>query len=326
MQTVYFPFTDVDAAKTERLHGWFGRFCVLVPIAASDDLERLDAGGTIRLVHPLPELDAPVTAAIEQARAWAADLNEKDLRYFRSGKGDIPFFSENSVAGIRSAIRSAASDKTAESDLKFFKAKVILGLAQLLDRQREELSEGLRHLKTAENELQRLLSDDADAALDKIHTVSLEFLPDPFAFKLMDRVQAWAELAVAAGETFAESNAVLLITDGFSIFNELTEILDKNGGCVQSIALPVEESQPKQEPFHEVLARSIVSTGDLTDINFPGGNSSENGIGPVMSLFRTGSGSLASLLRQLSGSSDTGLDSTSGCDVWIGHIRSWGGF
>lgn len=322
MQTVYFPFTDVDTGKAERLCGWFGRFNVLAPISASDDLKRLDAEGTIELVHPLPELDGSVIAAIEQARAWAADLNEKDLRYFRSGGGDIPFFSENAVSGIRSAIRSAAFGKTAESNLKCFKAKVLLGLAGLLDRQREELSAGLHSLEAAENELQRLLSEDSETLSDTAHITGLASLPDPFDFKLMDRVRAWAELALAAGEVFVENDSVLFITDSLTVFEEIVELLDKDGEGVRSLALPAAESEPKHELFHGFLAGRIGSGDDFTDTSSPSGMDSENGIGSVLSLFRTGKGSVLSLLKQLSGSSDTGSDSALGNDVWIGVIST----
>ncbi len=318
MQTVYFPFTDVDAEEAERLSRWFGRFSILVPTAASDDLKRLDAGGTLRLVHPLPELDTAVTAAIEQATAWAADMNEKDLRYFRSGSGDIPFFSENSVSGIRSAIQSAALGKTAEDDPDVFKAKMLLGLAGLLDRQREELSAGLRHMEAGENELQRWLSDDAEGSPARAYSVRLESLPDPFAFKLIERVRAWARLALAAGETFAANDAVLLVTDSFSVFDELMALLDKKGGAVQKVAMPPGESKPGDEPFHAVLARSIDSAGNLADFSPQGRAGSENGFN--LSLFRAEGSSFMSLLRQLSGSSDTGPDAASECDAWIAHI------
>lgn len=301
MQTVVFPHTDLDTETARLLRGWFGPILLMAPLGASEEQRRLEADGILRILHPHPELDTSVADALDAATSWASTLSEKDLRYFRSGNRALPYRSGGPVSSIRDAIRSRAAGKEANPDSDGFRAKMVLGLARELDRQRDDLQAGLRSIASSENELQRWLSNGITTRSPSGTPSDLESLPDPLALKHMEQVRAWSILALE-GLQGLEATPILLLTGDAMVFEEMIERLAAEETAVRRAPLFQDEAVP-EPPFGDTaLGPSDPDKGTPK---------------AVLRLFQSGCATLPEALKRMIGSTDT--DPAEGGDIWVGY-------
>ncbi|MFZ7128731.1 MAG: hypothetical protein ACOWWM_21460 [Desulfobacterales bacterium] len=322
MQTFYFPFTDVTTAAARALHRCFGRFHILTTTeVASGQLNRLESDGLLKTICPHPEQDDAVRHTIGSVTGWGAALTEKDLRYFRMHTGDIPFFSDTSVSGIRSEIRSSASAGKREGGVdELLNAKVVLGLAEVLDRHRNELSEKLQGLENAEKDLQHWLSDDPREPGTPVGSVGrLDALPDPFALKLTERIQAWAVLALSAAGHLAVDPITLLATDCISVFEEMVELLGVEPVDIRRLTVDLDTAgiESGKSPLPETLAEWLTqSPPSEPDSGSVAAEAPPTGI----SAFRFSGEWPAALLVRLSGRRMPAPAFEASGRVWIAHL------
>ena len=218
----YFPFTFLPETLIKPLTAILGSVNLLAPLpkqmppAVSEQV----AAGTVQLCTPDGVDAARIEQALKQFNSWAALQGGKpgDLkRFFQSAQGLGSWHQGPPTAEIRSQLRRGADTPTSSSAIdSFFNAGVFLALAHDYDEQQEALGRDLGSVHALERRFGEILggASDRDTALGpNLKFAAADPDMDPGAFMTAQRMQAWAELAIACGVP-----ATLLITTSRAVW------------------------------------------------------------------------------------------------------------
>ncbi len=204
----YFPFTFLPETLIKPLTAILGSVNLLAPLpkqmppAVSEQV----AAGTVHLCTPDGVDAARIDQALKQFTAWAALQGGKpgDLkRFFQSAQGLGAWHQGPPTAEIRAQLYRGADTPTSSSPMdSFLNAGVFLALAHDYDEQQEALVRDLGSVHTLERRFGEILggASDRDTALGpNLKFAAADRATDPGAFMTAQRMQAWAELAIACG-------------------------------------------------------------------------------------------------------------------------------
>ncbi len=235
----YFPFTFLSETLIRPLTAILGSVNLLAPLPKrmSPAVSELVAAGTVHLCTPDGADAARIEQALKQFTAWAALQGGKpgDLkRFFQSAQGLGAWHQGPPTAEIRAQLRRAADAPESPPPIDpLLNAGVFLALAHDYDEQQEALGRDLGSVHTLEKRFGEILGGASDG--DTVLGPSLKFAAadratDPGAFMTAQRMQAWAELAIACGVP-----ATLLVTTSRAVwelfrddFSESTHLLEAN--------------------------------------------------------------------------------------------------
>ncbi len=323
MKIIFFPFTHIRTHLAEQLFQAAGPFHLMIPLDPTEDLDRLRRDGLIHLLHPYPEIDPSVQAALEETLAWAAGLTEKEIRHYISSAGVHPFFPDPSVHDIRSAIVSPSGAPKKTDDGRF-RDKLFLSLAHRLDQQQLELTIDLQALVDSETELSRWLSEEGPESDATPRGPESETMPDPFELKMGDRLRAWARLANAIDGFWGKDTPSMLITDSREGFEVTVDTLRGQSDRVQRFFLPAVSAPADGFPLQSRLDAAFQPGGDpkRQSGEWEAGSSTGSEDEDMMvTVWDAGFRSPASVLGELAGVDVRKIDLPPEQRIGIGHIR-----
>ena len=204
----YFPFTFLPETLIKPLTAILGSVNLLAPLPKqmSPAVSEQVAAGKVQLRTPDGVDAARIEQALKQFTAWAALQGGKpgDLkRFFQSAQGLGSWHQGPPTAEIRTQVRRGADTSPSSSPFDtFFSAGVFLALAHDYDEQQEALVRDLGSVHTLERRFGEILggASDRDTALGpNLNFAAADHDMDPGAFMTAQRMQAWAELALACG-------------------------------------------------------------------------------------------------------------------------------
>jgi hypothetical protein len=200
MKATFFPFTDISQAHLAAATAVFGSLLLYRP-------SRLEPAGRLQawIDRDALEIRIPVQGdenrlrvLLQEYQQWAELHGSGDLARFKPRQGEIPFFDDQSPLKIRSEIlRHSAGAKTGPDPADaLFQARLFLQMAQAFDRQQRELQQALEAIDGRQQAMLRELGDfDAPPPAP---SARLGPAPDPGAHMTVERLAAWAHLALQA--------------------------------------------------------------------------------------------------------------------------------
>ncbi len=234
MKTLCFPQTLMEPVLAEVLPAGFGPLTLLHPSreALDDQTAVLAEAHQIELIFPGGE-DAAVAAApgetIETLRRWAAENAGQDLTGLLRRAPDIPFFDADASARIAAEIKSDRSaSPAATSAQRLQRARLLLVMAQELDRSHRELATDFQRLEAQERRMMALLK--GESATPGIGEPGYGPRPTATAplHMLAARVEAWAQLALTAEDVWSPDPVVWFLTGSLEVLAYIQDQAEAN--------------------------------------------------------------------------------------------------
>jgi hypothetical protein len=267
MKTIYFPQTLIAPALAEVLPAGFGPLTLLQPSREGLDEPTAALAETNRceLVFPCREDAAAPGETIEALRRWAAEHAGQDLAGLLRRAPAQPFFDADASARIAAEVKSggAASPATSPAQ-RLERARLLLVMAQEFDRSHHELASDLQRLEAQERRMMALLKGESDAPGVDEHRVGMPPETAPLSYMLAERLEAWAQLALAAEDVWAQDPVVWFLTNNREVLAHIMDqveaeiLLDSrlSGGALASLAawlsapqgLPPSVELPEESP------------------------------------------------------------------------------
>ncbi len=226
MKTIYFPQTLIEPALAEVLTAGFGPLTLVHPSreALDEQTAALAEANRCELVFPCREDTAAPGETIEALRRWAAERAGQDLAGLLRYAPDIPFFDADASARLAAEIKSDRSTSTAvTSAQRLQRARLLLVMAQELDRSQYELTTDFQRLEAQERRMMASLrgKSEAPGAGEQESGLRPETTPPPYM--LAERLEAWALLALAAKDVWTHDPVVWFLTDNRGVLEHVTD-------------------------------------------------------------------------------------------------------
>jgi hypothetical protein len=232
MLPVYFPFTSVSPGLMKASSSFFKHMAVYQISAASipDRMKAWQEDNRLDIRQPLQHREKEVAAILSEFRTWAQLHQGGDLSFFKTSKGNIPFFNESSVAQIRKEIKTGAAVETAsmETDASDLYPGVFLQMAQDLDENNLEIAGDLESQAAKEHDLINALKGDEEVVPDDLGAAIAS--GDQEAYMISERMAAWARIMLGD-----ERLPRLLITSNPVVMDELVERVMPDSQVIQSV-------------------------------------------------------------------------------------------
>jgi len=226
MQTLYFPKTNPSAATLRRLLLFFATVHFYQPMegAVPDGVETLVTAG---LCHGYPPI--PFGPDLDRFKRLLKDLQSHGDEYSGGmlaslAKHSRPNLDEESVSRLiagMSGSEQAAGD-AAEKEV-LWRARLLLALAARLDREQQDLAEGLQDLTHKEEALFDAIKGEDDREEFDTSFSALQMIGDltPRPVQAGQLLKAWGQLFIRDS---AASSSLLLATDRQEAADAILEI------------------------------------------------------------------------------------------------------
>ena len=215
----FFPFTFMDARQAKILSCFFNRLNVLDihgRAALPEPMAGLEAKGVLTRVCIDKEKLALTEQQVRAYLDWAAihKGNEKNLRALI--RENVFFKDDSSVAAIRAGIRNrtVSHDPDATTVRDGNEALIFLKLADIHDRESQNIQAALDALDQEKAALFAELKGDADTSLSVEHTQS----PEPGRSMTEQRIKAWLRAAFDS-ECFNQGGIPVLVTTSRAVMD-----------------------------------------------------------------------------------------------------------
>ena len=221
MLPVYFPFTSVSTGLMDASSRFFKKMAVYQMSAASipERMKKWQADERLDIRLPWQHREKEILTMLKEFRTWARLHQGGDISFFKTLKGDIPFFDDSSVAQIRKQIKTGGEAKTAsgKTDSSDLYPGVFLQMAQDLDEKNREIAGDLASQAAKEHALIKALKgDETIGMLDDSVTGTTP--GDQEAYMIPERIAAWARILLADDRL-----TPLLVTSHPMVLDELVE-------------------------------------------------------------------------------------------------------
>ncbi|MBU0994548.1 MAG: hypothetical protein KJ737_18800 [Proteobacteria bacterium] len=231
MKLIYFPFTYISESTQTAISSFFRRIAVFQSdeTALPAFMRSLYASGFLEIITPVKGNETALQDLISSFKMWGNALDDKNRTYFKTRKGEVPFFTEVSSSKIKADLRQAmksgkdmASQKPEEkmnqSDI-LLRARMILQLAQELDIESDEFQNGMQKYQ----EMEHLLFENIKCRLTEDNTELNRYRKDidrdtSKENKLEERIMAWSLLL-----PYCKEETGIFITDKREVVNFLKE-------------------------------------------------------------------------------------------------------
>ena len=226
MKTIYFPQTLIEPALAEVLPAGFGPLNLLHPSQEALDEQTAALAETNRceLVFPCREDAAAPGETIEALRRWAAERAGQDLTGLLRHTPDIPFFDADASARIAAEIKTGRSaSPAATSARRLQRARLLLIMAQEHDRSQYELMTDFQRLEAQERRMMASLRGESEAPGAGEPGSGLRPETTTPIYMLAERLEAWAQLALAAEDVWAQDPVVWFLTDNRGVLEHVTD-------------------------------------------------------------------------------------------------------
>lgn len=226
MKTILFPQTLIEPALVEVLPAGFGPLTLLHPSreALDEETAALAEANRCELVFPCREDAAAPGETIEALRRWAAEHDAQDLAGLLRRAPDIPFFDADASARIAAEVKSGRSASlVAASAQRLQRARLLLVMAQELDRSQQELATDFQRLEAKERRMMALLKGESEAPGAGEQGAGMPPEATPPLYMLAERLEAWAQLALAAEDVWAQDPVVWFLTDNRGVLAHITD-------------------------------------------------------------------------------------------------------
>ena len=202
MLPVYFPFTSVSPRWMNASNGFFKTMTVYQMSAASipERMQAWQADKRLDIRLPVQQWEKEVFAILKEFRMWAQHHHGGDISFFKTSKGDIPFFDDSSVARIRQDIKAGGAGKTAagKTESPDLRPAVFLQMAQELDEKNREIAGDLESQALKAQELIKALKGDDGLDLPG-DAGSGTTDGDGETYMISERMAAWARMMLGDG-------------------------------------------------------------------------------------------------------------------------------
>ena len=226
MKTIYFPQTHIEPALAEVLPAGFGPLTLLHPSQEALDAQTAALAETNRceLVFPCRVGAAAPGETIDALRRWAAEHAGQDLAGLLHRAPDIPFFDADASARIATEVKSAgAASQAASSAQRLERARLLLIMAQEFDRRQHELASDFQRLEAQERRMMASLKGESEAPDAAGQGSGQHAETTPPLYMLTERLEAWAQLALAADDVWAQDPAIWFLTDNRGVLEHVTD-------------------------------------------------------------------------------------------------------
>ena len=231
MKTIYFPQTLIEPALAEVLPAGFGPLTLVHPSrgALDEQTAALAEANRCQLVFPCREDATAPGATIEALRRWAAERVGQDLAGLLRRAPDIPFFDADASARIAAEIKSGrTAAPTDTSALRLQRARLLLVMAQELDRSHHELATDFQRLEAQERLMMASLKGESEATDTGEHATGLRPETSPPMHMLAERLEAWAQLMLTAEDVWASDPVVWFLTDNRGVLEHIKDLAEAN--------------------------------------------------------------------------------------------------
>lgn len=228
MTPAYLPFTYLSESTARILFALAGPVVIYQPLKTNipENLSALALQGIVEIRIPIIRDDDRLRAALTEFTDWARMNPGKSTPgagFFSQRQGDIPFFDETVINRIRSDIKqyhqnAHLADQEAGRTEAEFSARLFLALAQENDLATDRLDLDLNRVKTLEKDFLDTLKDADEVGFSRQSFGAEIRRDDPGAKLTLQRIRAWATLAVADGAL-----PELLITTSRAVIDALLE-------------------------------------------------------------------------------------------------------
>lgn len=202
MFAVYFPLTYLTQQAARRVGACFSNTVVYQALKTPGEIPGFQT------IVPVSGDEQSLRKAIQSYQAWAELHQGEALADFKVRMDEVPFYSENTIAGIKSELLKRSrqgSDPGPEEkttpEQALFAARLFLAMAHEHDAGEDQLQEDLKGMKTLEQKLFDELkgeSEDLEEDLSFAEAIQGPGKEDPVEDFLADRrMAAWARLALA---------------------------------------------------------------------------------------------------------------------------------
>ncbi len=237
MKSAYMPFTYLPEATAHLLSSLVGPVRVYKPATprAGDDLTALADQGIIDIRTPFTGDEQRLRAALNEFTQWAAQNPghaTAGAGFVGAQQGKIPFFDETSINRIRSEIKAFQKQPDAKDQEVSFSARLFLAVAEDNDRTTATLDQNLKQFKSLEQGFLESLVDGDEADFKRRLLGGGVWREDPGARQTMQRIRAWACLAVAD-----DNPPDCLITTSRAVMESLIESVDQTMAIQQVAAI-----------------------------------------------------------------------------------------
>ncbi len=253
MAPVYFPFTHVSPSAATLLNVCFARTAVYQPLSAavSPELRTLADAGRIDIRVPVDTDGDKLMLLLAEYQNWARLHAGKNLRYFKTQDGQVPFFDDISAHRLSTDIRQRAAGTAAPPpEDPVFDARVFLAVAQEFDSHQGELQDDLAAYREMEQQfLKELKGDDALSSAGLGGGPGIH-LPDPGNHMTEKRLEAFARLAITD-----TTDDRLFITTSPAVFDAALEIIDPSEAVLRIEGMPFPDAAATAALQSELAAR-----------------------------------------------------------------------
>lgn len=287
MKPVLFPQTLIAPELAQAMQARFGPVTIFHPLdgVVDDPMATLAQTQQIELICPCPDDSAPLGAAIEAFKRWAAEHAGQDLVGLMRQNPTIPFFDPETAARIAAEVKSGAGGATtAAASERLYRARLLLLMAEEFDCRQRELATDFMRLEVQERRMIEMLkgetSGDADAGQTRLSPPST----DAPLHMLAARLGAWAQLALQTQGFWQANPHVLFLTANLDVLDHIADqhadaepLLNCHRVKSASDALCAWLSDPQgQPPAAESSATTSMSAPiNLTLLRLPGWAPSE---------------------------------------------------
>jgi len=287
MEPIYFPFTYVSSFASTILGVCFRRTIVYQPLSDTvpAGLRAWADAGRFDIRIPVDTDNARLLKLLEEYQKWAGLHEGKNLKFFKTQSGRVPFFDDASAHRLSTDIKKRVSGKpdTPTADA-LFDARFFLAVAQEFDSHQGELQEGLTAYREMERKfLKELMGDPeiSDIGLDGAPSLYTE---DPGGHMTEKRLEAFARLV--RGD---DPEDRLFITTSRTVFNAVRDIINPTKDVFRIQDMPIPDPN-LLTAFQTDLSNHIRQflkdpLGDFEAITLP---PPERGSGPRLSLTLVG--------------------------------------
>jgi len=256
----FFPFTFMDARQAKVLSCFFNCFNMLDihdGAVLPEPMAGLEAQGRLTRVCLDKEKLALAGQEVRAYMDWAA-IHKGNERNFRALILENTFFKDDSgVAAIRAGIRNGtvSNDPDATNVRESGDPLVFLKLADIHDRQSQDIQAALDTLDQENAALFAELKGDGDMSLSVDHTQS----PEPGQAMTEKRIKAWLKAAVDE-ECFDQEGISVLITTSRAVMDEFLTVAGQAINALDIDSIKVHEKDReliKQQHFKikEIIER-----------------------------------------------------------------------
>ncbi|MBA3036316.1 MAG: hypothetical protein FP814_07465 [Desulfobacterium sp.] len=264
MKPLYFPFTYINDAKAAELCACFKQITVYQPgfLNLPENMQTLSQKGLIDIRIPVSGDEAKLKAILSEYKTWAKLHQKSDTAFLNAVEEKIPYFDETFSSELASQIKKNMGGNQPKSKTDFlFNSRLFLGLAQEYDEQQDGLTRDMISVGEMEKKLLSELTNEDEMLFGNNSDDALKAGYDPEKYKIKERLEAWAHLALDDKE-----KPNFFITDSKDAFDFIIETNLNPEIALDLHSIPVCLAPDIMDSWQIMLAKQI--EGLLSDKNF----------------------------------------------------------